>query len=78
MVVVLAVTSAFSTAGSAENGLQTITPHEQSPDSQNCVVKTQPCSFVNNGIRCRVGQLATNPVLWNMEDGECVIPLYKP
>lgn len=78
MVVVLAVTSAFSTVGSNDAALQAVIPHEQSLGANPCIVKTQPCTLTNTGTLCRVGQFLSNPPLWEMEDGECIVPLYKP
>lgn len=78
LVVVLAVTSAFK---SVDDSLL-IRPHEQVISSgviTDCIQKSQSCSLTVSGTFCRVGQIAGNPRLYDMNaNEECVVPLYKP
>lgn len=78
LVVVLAVTSAFTTIANADE-LRLTVGYEQNPNAQNCAERTQTCSPVVTPTFCRVGQIASNPRLWDKNaSDECNIPLYKP
>lgn len=81
LVIVLAVTSAFTTVNSTTKKALLITPYEQQiiGGENHCVQKDQSCSFTTSGIFCRVGQIAGNPRLYEMDANEdCTVPLYKP
>lgn len=80
LLMVLAFTSAFSTVeNSKEQSSFAIVPYEMHPElSEPCVQKTQTCVFTV-GQYCRVGQIGSNPRLWEKDlDGDCTIALYRP
>lgn len=80
LVVVFAVTSAFTSH--AENKSQSValvTGYIQHPGAEEPCEASNDCTTVNTGTFCKVGQIATNPRLWdkNIND-ECVVPLFRP
>lgn len=80
LLIVLAITSAFSTVENAKDQSSfVIVPYEMHPELlEPCVQKTQTCVFTP-GTYCRVGQLGSNPRLWEKdEDGDCTIALFRP
>lgn len=81
LVIVLAVTSAFTTVNSTTKKALAITPYEkQTIGGENqCVPRLESCSLTNNGVFCTVGQISGNPRLYEMDaNDDCTIPLYKP
>lgn len=80
LVVVLGVTSAFTTANSKESGtLTTIGWEQHIGEKIPCVEKEQNCQLAMTSQFCRVGAISTNPRLFNKNASDaCVIPLYKP
>lgn len=80
LVVVFAITTAFNTNASASSKKTTaiVTGYLQHIGEEEPCEESNECS--TSGVTfCRVGQVATNPRLWNKNaNGQCVIPLYKP
>lgn len=80
LVVVFAITTAFNTNASASSKKTAtlVTGYIQHIGEEEPCEASNDCS-PDGGPFCRVGQVATNPRLWNKNvNGECVIPLYKP
>lgn len=81
LLMVLALTSAFSTSSiSKDDSALVPQPFELHSDRVvPCVMKSQVCSNTIATTFCKVGQIATNPRLWEKDgDGNCTIALYKP
>lgn len=79
VVIVMAVTSAFSTGDSSKKNLA-IVPGFIKPNAEgtNCEKKDN-CSTVNTGILCRVDQSSSGAQLWIMNaNDECLLPGYRP
>lgn len=79
VVIVMAVTSAFST-GDASNKKLAIVPGfiKHNVAGTDCEQKDN-CSTVNTGILCRVGQVPSGALLWTMTaNEECLVPGYRP
>jgi hypothetical protein len=80
LVVVFAITTAFTTNASTSSKKATalVTGYIQNIGSEEPCEASNDCSTIT-GAFCRVGQVATNPRLWDKNaNDECVIPLYKP
>ncbi|GAA6765742.1 hypothetical protein AAFH68_16800 [Flavobacterium sp. CGRL1] len=79
LVIVLAVTSAFTTEASSKSSLAVVEgylPHNA--QGSNCEQKDD-CSDVNTGTLCRVGQVSTGQRLFIMNDNDaCLRTGYKP
>lgn len=81
LLIVLAITSAFSTVENAkEQNAQAVIPYQMHPElSVPCVQKSQSCTLTVTAQFCRVGQIGSNPRLWEKDqDGDCTIALYRP
>lgn len=80
LVVVLGVTSAFTTAASQKESTLTTVGWEQHIGSEiPCVEKVQNCQLAATAQFCRVGAISTNPRLYDMNASDnCIVPLYKP
>ena len=81
LLMVLALTSAFGTSSISKDD-SALTPQPFELHSERvvpCVMKSQVCSNTISTTFCKVGQIATNPRLWEKDgDGNCTIALYKP
>ena len=80
LMVVFAITTAFNTNASASSkkAVANVTGYIQHIGAQEPCEASNMCATTGNTF-CRVGQLATNPRLWDKNsNNECVIPLYKP
>lgn len=81
LLIVLAFTSAFSTVENARHqGELAVIPYEMHPElAIPCVQKSQSCTLNITAQFCRVGNVASNPRLWEKDqDGDCTIALYRP
>jgi hypothetical protein len=80
LVVVFAITTAFNTNASASSkkAAVLVTGYIQHIGEEEPCEESNLCN-TNGTIFCRVGQVATNPRLWDKNaNDQCVIPLYKP
>jgi len=79
LVIVLAVTSAFTTEASSKKSVSIVNgylPHDS--EGTDCEEKNS-CSDVNNGTLCRVGQAPAGQQLFMINtNGECLRTAYKP
>jgi hypothetical protein len=79
LVIVLAVTSAFTTDAASKSRLGIVNgylPHN--PQGTDCEQKDD-CSDVNTGTLCRVGQVTTGQQLFIMNaNDQCLKTGYKP
>ncbi|WP_281867673.1 DUF6520 family protein [Flavobacterium sp. GSB-24] len=79
LVIVLAVTSAFTTEATSKKSASTVNgylPHNS--EGTDCEQKNS-CSDVNNGTVCRVGQSSFGQQLYILNDNdECLRIGYKP
>lgn len=79
VVILMAVTSAFST-GDTSNEKLAIMPGfiQHNEEGTNCERKDD-CSTIVSGTLCRVGQVSTATPLWIKDiNGECLVKGYKP
>ena len=79
VVIVMAVTSAFSTGDSSNEKLAVVPGFiKQNVQGTNCEQKDD-CSTINTGTLCRVGQVPSGAQLWIMNSNdECLVRAYKP
>lgn len=79
LVIVLAVTSAFTTDAASKKSASIVSgylPHNA--QGTDCEEKNN-CESTNTGTLCRVGQVASGQRLYIMNDnGECLKTGYKP
>jgi hypothetical protein len=80
LVIVFAVTSAFTThAENKSKNVALVTGYIQHIGAQQPCEASNQCSTVTSATFCKVGQIATNPRLWDKNaNDECIVPLYKP
>lgn len=79
VVIVMAVTSAFST-GDTSNKKSAIVPGftKQNTQGTNCVQEDN-CSSLDTGKLCRVGNVSSGAQLWIMNpNDECLEKGYRP
>lgn len=79
VVILMAVTSAFST-GDASNKKLVVAPGfiKHNAEGSDCEQKDN-CTTINTGTLCRVGQNPLGAQLWIMNaSDECLIKAYKP
>lgn len=81
LVVVLAVTSAFTTdfSKNSKEDATIVKGHRKlNPQGTECAISND-CTTINTGVFCRVGNVPAGQQLWDMdEDDKCVLTLYKP
>lgn len=79
VVILMAVTSAFSTGDSSNKNLAIVDGFiKHNVEGTNCEKKNK-CSTINTGTLCRVGQVPAGAQLWIMNaDIECLLTGYKP
>ena len=79
VVILMAVTSAFSTGDSSNKKLAIVPGFiKHNVQGTSCEQKDN-CSTVNTGTLCRVGQVPSGALLWTMTaNGECLIQGYRP
>lgn len=80
LVVVFAITTAFTknASTSSKNATALVTGYIQHIGAEEPCEASNDCS-TSGTIFCRVGQVATNPRLWDKNaNDQCVVPLYKP
>lgn len=82
MMVVIAVSSAFTTATSSNENLDATVVNgykRLSTTNAKLCEELDRCEITNTGTFCRVGQVTSGERLWHMNaNNECIIPLYKP
>jgi len=80
LLVVVAVTSAFTTsASSAGSDAALVIGYLQTESTHTDCDEVEMCSTINTGAFCRVGQQDNNPRLWDFNSAnKCEQVLYKP
>lgn len=82
MMVVIAISSAFTTATSSDENLDATLVNgykRLSTTNAKLCEELDECQIENSGTFCYVGQDSSAPRLWKMNaNDECIIPLFKP